>query len=76
MADVKTKQCDVPECVEQGPDVLTLYLRAQRLKTQMDLCREHRRPVIETVERAGAAWAGRTTRDAMALSAGELTVDL
>jgi hypothetical protein len=76
MADVKTKQCDVPECVEQGPDVLTLHLRAQRLKAQLDLCREHRRPVVETVASAGVSWSGRTAADAMALAAGQSPVDL
>jgi hypothetical protein len=76
MADVKTKRCDVPECVEQGPDVLTLYLRAQRLKAQVDLCRDHRRPVVETIARAGVSWSGRTAADAMGVAAGQIQVDL
>jgi hypothetical protein len=76
MADVKTKECDMRDCAEQGPDVLRMLVQVQRVKTRMDLCREHRRPVIETVERSGAAWAGRTAPDAMALAAGQLIVDL
>jgi hypothetical protein len=76
MSDVKTKECDMKGCKAQGPDVLRMHLQVQRVKAQMDLCREHRRPVVDTVKAAGASWAGRTAGDAMALAAGQFVVDL
>ncbi len=76
MAEVKTRECDVPECPEVGPDVVTVHVRAQRVKSQVDLCREHRRPVVAAVELAGGVWSGRTTADEMALSSGELVAEL
>lgn len=75
MAEVKTRGCDIPDCTTYGPDVLTLHVRAGRVKSAMDLCRAHRRPVVEMVELT-AGWSGRTAPDQMALAAGTLIVDL
>lgn len=76
MAEVRTRGCDIPQCAECGPDVMTLQVRIGRVKSAMDLCRQHRRPVVDLVEESGASWSGRTSTDAMALAAGTLVVDL
>lgn len=76
MAEVRTRECDVPGCNTYGPEVLTVQVRAGRLKSSLDLCRQHRRPVVDLVQEAGASWSGRTSADEMALAGGELTTDL